>query len=114
IDDAVRDILMAKYRLGLFSNPYVPIERSQKELVSQEQRATSRSIATRTAVLLRNENNLLPLSHNLKSIALIGPLIDSKPDIMGSWSLGSHPEDTVTVVEGLQRNLASHGTKLLA
>jgi beta-glucosidase len=114
INDAVRSILMEKYRLGLFSNPYVPIERSQKELVSQEQRATSRSIATRTAVLLRNENNLLPLGHDLKSIALIGPLIDSQPDVMGSWSLGSHPEDTVTIVEGLRRHLASSGTKLLA
>jgi beta-glucosidase len=114
IDDAVRAILLEKYKLGLFSNPYVPLERSQKELVSDEQRAASRSIATRTAVLLRNENNLLPLSRDLRSIALIGPLIDSKPDVMGSWSLGSHAEDTVTVVEGLRRHLASSGTKLLA
>ena len=114
IDDAVRAILLEKYKLGLFSNPYVPLERSQKELVSDEQRAASRSIATRTAVLLRNENNLLPLSRDLKSIALIGPLIDSKPDVMGSWSLGSHPEDTVSVVEGLRRHLGSNGTKLLA
>ena len=114
IDDAVRAILLEKYKLGLFSNPYVPLERSQKELVSDEQRAASRSIATRTAVLLRNEKNLLPLSRDLKSIALVGPLIDSKPDVMGSWSLGSHAEDTVTVVEGLRRHLASGGTKLLA
>jgi beta-glucosidase len=114
IDDAVRGILLEKYKLGLFSNPYVPLERSQKELVSDEQRAASRSIATRTAVLLRNENNLLPLSRDLKSIALIGPLIDSKPDVMGSWSLGSHPGDTVSVVEGLRRHLAANGTKLLA
>lgn len=114
IDDAVRLILLEKYRLGLFSNPYVPLERSQKELVSDEQRAASRAIATRTAVLLRNENNLLPLSHDLKSIAVVGPLIESKPDVMGSWSLGSHAEDTVIVVEGLRRHLASSGTKLLA
>jgi beta-glucosidase len=114
INDAVLAILLEKYKLGLFSNPYVPLERSQKELVSDEQRAASRSIATRTAVLLRNENNLLPLNHDLKSIALIGLLIDSKPDVMGSWSLGSHPEDTVTVVEGLRRHLASGSTKLLA
>ena len=114
IDDAVRAILLEKYRLGLFNNPYVPIERSQKELVSDEQRAASRSIATRTAVLLRNENNLLPLRRDLKSIAVVGPLIDSRPDVMGSWSLGSHAEDTVTVVEGLRRHLASGSTKLLA
>ncbi|MEG9437626.1 beta-glucosidase BglX [Edaphobacter sp. HDX4] len=114
IDDAVRSILLAKYKLGLFKNPYVPLERSQKELVSDEQRSTARAIATRTAVLLRNQNSLLPLKKDLHSIALIGPLIDSQPDIMGSWSLGAHPQDTVTVEEGLKRYLASSGTKLLA
>jgi beta-glucosidase len=114
IDDAVRSILLAKYKLGLFKNPYVPLERSQRELVSDEQRSTARAIATRTAVLLRNQNSLLPLKKNLHSIALIGPLIDSQPDIMGSWSLGAHPQDTVTVEEGLKRYLASSGTKLLA
>ncbi|HEU4634939.1 MAG TPA: beta-glucosidase BglX [Edaphobacter sp.] len=114
IDNAVRDILLAKYKLGLFKNPYVPLERSQKELVSPEQRSASRAIATKTAVLLRNENNLLPLAKNLHSIALIGPLIDSQPDIMGSWSLAAHPQDTVTVEEGLRHYLTSSGTTLLA
>lgn len=114
IDDAVRWILLAKYKLGLFKDPYVSFDRVEKELVSEEQRTTSRSIATRTAVLLRNENNLLPLKRDLKSIALIGPLIDSRPDVMGSWSLGSHPEDTVTVAEGLKRYLASSGTKVFS
>jgi len=114
IDDAVREILVAKYKLGLFTNPYVPLERSQKELVSQEQRNASRAIATKTAVLLRNETNLLPLRKDLHSIALIGPLIDSQPDVMGSWSLAAHPQDTVTVVDGLRRFLAPTGTKLLA
>jgi beta-glucosidase len=114
IDDAVRGILLAKFNLGLFKNPYVPIERSQAELVSKEQRATSRAIAARTAVLLRNENNLLPLKSNLKSIALIGPLVDTQPDVMGSWSLGSHPQDTVTVIEGMRRHLGSNGTKILS
>lgn len=113
IDDAVRRILLAKYDLGLFQNPYVPLDRSRKELVSPEQRAASRSIATRTAVLLRNENNLLPLKRDLKSIAVIGPLIDSQPDVMGSWSLGSQPQDTVTVIEGMRRRFAPTGTKIL-
>jgi beta-glucosidase len=114
IDEAVRSILLTKYELGLFTNPYVLPDRSQKELVSQEQRTASRSIATKTAVLLRNQDNLLPLKRDLKSIALIGPLIDTKPDVMGSWSLGSHPDETVTVLEGMQRHLASSGTKILS
>jgi beta-glucosidase len=114
IDRSVHDILIAKYKLGLFKDPYVPSERSQAELVSKDQRAAARSIATRTAVLLRNEGGLLPLKPGVKSIALIGPLVDSKPDIMGSWSLGSHPEDTVTVLEGMRRRFESGGTKILS
>jgi len=114
IDDAVRSILLAKYKLGLFANPYVSLDRSQKELVSQEQRMASRSIAAKTSVLLRNEDNLLPLKRDLKSIALIGPLVNTRPDVMGSWSLGSHPDDTVTVIEGMRRHLASSGTKILS
>src|SRR5262249_9565494 len=107
-------LLLAKYKLGLFKDPYVPLERSEKELVSPEQRAASRAIAGRTAVLLRNENSLLPLKHDLKSIAVIGPLIESQPDVMGSWSLGSHPEDTVTVLEGMRRRFAAGGTRILS
>lgn len=114
IDRAVHDILIAKYKLGLFTNPYVSIQRSQAEFVSNEQRAATRSIATRTAVLLRNETNLLPLKSGFKSIAFIGPLVDSQPDIMGSWSLGSHPQDTVTVLEGVRRRFAASGTKILS
>lgn len=114
IDNAVRDILLAKYKLGLFKNPYVSLDRSQKELVSPEQRSSSRAIARKTGVLLRNENNLLPLKKDLHTIALIGPLIESQPDVMGSWSLGAHPQDTVTVEDGLKRYLASSGTTLLA
>jgi beta-glucosidase len=75
IDDAVRSILLAKYKLGLFKNPYISPERSQKELVSPEQRSASRAIAAKTVVLLRNENHLLPLKKDLRTIALIGPLI---------------------------------------
>jgi beta-glucosidase len=113
IDDAVWRILLVKYNLGLFKHPYVLLERSQKELVSSEQRSAARTVAGRTAVLLRNENNLLPLNRGLKSIAVIGPLVDTKPDVMGSWSLGSHPQDTVSVIEGLRRHFASDVTKIL-
>ncbi len=78
-------------------------------MVTPEQRATARKIATQTAVLLRDENNLLPLNPTYKTIALIGPLADSKPDIMGSWCLAGHPSDTVTVLEGMRNHYgASH------
>jgi beta-glucosidase len=113
IDSAVHDILMAKYRLGLFKQPYTSPDRAGKELMSPEQRSTARAAAARSAVLLRNSSGLLPLKKDLKSIAVIGPLVDSQPDILGSWSLASNSADAVTVVEGMHRRLASTSTKLM-
>src|ERR1700751_5227774 len=66
--------------------------------------------AERTAVLLRNQGGVLPLKRSVTSIAVIGPLADSKPDIMGSWSLAGHPADAVTVLEGLRKKLGSATT----
>jgi beta-glucosidase len=103
IDMAVEEILVAKYKLGLFNNPYIDVPHAASQLMTPEQREAARQTATHTAVLLRNEGNLLPLSQQYKSIALIGSLADSKPDIMGSWSLAGHPADSVTVLEGMQR-----------
>ena len=103
IDIAVREILIAKYRLGLFKNPYADLERNARETLSAEQRAATRKAATRTAVLLKNEGNLLPFKEAPRTMAVIGPLADSKPDTMGSWSLAGHPADTVTVLEGLKQ-----------
>jgi len=107
IDNAVRDILLAKYKLGLFRNPYINPAAAASHLVTPEQRKTARNIATRSTVLLRNENHLLPLNNSVKSIALIGELGDSKADIQGSWTLSSHPDEAVTVLEGLQRHFGS-------
>jgi beta-glucosidase len=103
IDQAVRNILLIKYRLGLFEHPYVDLAEIPRQLVTPGQREAARSVATRTAVLLRNQDNLLPLNKQIHSIAVIGPLADSKPDTMGSWSLAGHYDDTVTVLEGLRR-----------
>jgi beta-glucosidase len=113
IDAAVRRILMTKYKLGLFKDPYVAPELSERELVSTAQREAARAAADRTAVLLRNDGGMLPLDRNIRSIAVIGPLTDSKPDIMGSWSLAGHPEDTVTAIEGIRKRLATTGAKVL-
>jgi beta-glucosidase len=103
IDQAVRNILLIKYRLGLFEHPYVDLAEIPRQLVTPGQREAARSVATRTAVLLRNQDNLLPLNKQIHSIAVIGPLADSKPDTMGSWSLAGHYDDTVTVLDGLRR-----------
>lgn len=110
IDESVRRILTMKYRLGLFSHPYVAPSKAAAELVTPEQRQAARVAAERSAVLLRNENGLLPLSKSLRSIAVIGPLADSKPDIMGSWSLAGHPDDAVTVLEGIRKRFGQGTT----
>jgi beta-glucosidase len=106
IDAAVRNILVAKYKLGLFKNPYIDAVQTASQMVTPEQRETARHIATQTAVLLRDQNNLLPLGDKYKTIALIGPLADSRPDIMGSWCLAGHPTDTVTVLEGMRKRFS--------
>ena len=103
VDQAVHDILLAKYRLGLFQHPYTDLAAAPLQLVTPEQRAASRQAATRVAVLLRNEGALLPLSANTKKIALIGPLADTKIDLEGSWSLASNPADSVSVLEGMRK-----------
>ena len=107
IDDAVRDILLAKYRLGLFTHPYISVERANAELGSPAQREASRIAAERSAVLLRNEGRVLPLKKTVGSIAVVGALADSKPDTMGSWSIHGNHSDTVTVLQGLRKKLGS-------
>ncbi len=110
IDDSVRDILLMKYKLGLFTNPYISLEHARAELGSTAQRDAARAAAERSAVLLRNQGGVLPLKKSVASIAVIGPLADSKPDIMGSWSLAGHADDAVTVLEGLRKKLGSSAT----
>jgi beta-glucosidase len=102
INNAVRRILEAKYRLGLFQHPYAPAGAAERELVSAEQRHAAKLAAERTAVLLRNENKTLPLNRSIRSLAVVGALADSKADTMGSWSLAGHYDDTVTILEGLR------------
>lgn len=105
IDEAVRRILSVKYRLGLFEHPYSDPALANAQFVNAEQRAAARAAAIRSAVLLKNDGNVLPLQRP-KSIAVIGPLAASKVDIGGSWSLASHPADNVTVLEGIRRRYA--------
>ena len=107
VDRAVRDILMTKWRMGLFRAPYAEPGKAASELVNAEQRQAAREVATRTAVLLRNEGQLLPLERANVHIALIGPLADSKADILGSWSLAGHPADSVTVLEGMRERFGA-------
>ena len=105
IDSLVRPILETKYRLGLFDNPYVDMDKFRRETLSPEQREAARRAAEQTAVLLKNDGHLLPLSKSLKSIAVIGPLGDSPLDTMGSWAIHGDRRDTVTIARGLREAL---------
>ncbi len=92
IDTAVRRILEAKYRLGLFDNPYKYINpaREATQIYTQANREAARRIAAETFVLLKNNGNLLPLSADGK-IALIGPLADAATHMQGMWSVAAVP-----------------------
>ncbi len=99
IDDAVRPILEMKIRLGLFDHPYVDVARSRQILSTPEHRTAALHTAERTAVLLRNEGNLLPLNKSAyKKIAVVGPLADSQLDTLGSWVFQDDLQETVTVL----------------
>jgi beta-glucosidase len=103
IDQACRRILEAKYKLGLFADPYKYIdeERAKTEILSQKNRADAKRIAEAAMVLLKNNNQVLPLKKNAK-IALIGPLADNKRDMIGNWSAAGDWKQAIGVMEGLK------------
>jgi beta-glucosidase len=103
IDNAVRRILVAKYKLGLFDNPYKYCDknREKNEIMRQEYLDFARKFASESCVLLKNDNKILPIKKEVKTIAVIGPLADSKRDMLGSWSAAGDPEKCVTLLEGV-------------
>ncbi|HZA32360.1 MAG TPA: glycoside hydrolase family 3 N-terminal domain-containing protein [Propionibacteriaceae bacterium] len=103
LDTSVRRILEAKLRLGLFDQPYVDEDGAREVLADPSHREAARVAAERSAVLLRNEDALLPLSaEGLGSIAVIGPLADSKRDTLGPWVFDYDLDETVTVLDGIK------------
>ena len=106
VDEAVRDILITKYRLGLFDHPYVSMTPVGPE-AKTARREVARGAARQSAVLLRNQNDALPLKKTIQSIAIVGPLADSKPDTMGSWSLAGERDTVVTVLQGIRQKVGS-------
>src|ERR1019366_9095248 len=104
IDAAVRPILAAKFRLGLFERPYTDEARAKTIIGTPENRQAAREAAREAAVLLRNERETLPLSKDGgKSIAVIGPLADEKRDLLTMWAgFDVDASSTVTVLEGIR------------
>ena len=115
INTACRRILEAKYKLGLFSDPYryCDANRQKKEIFTAENRQAARDVAAETFVLLKNDNQLLPLKKEGK-IALIGPLANTRNNMSGTWSVAATPDRYATVKESMERALAGKATLLYA
>nr|WP_319510583.1 beta-glucosidase BglX [uncultured Draconibacterium sp.] len=103
INKACRRILEAKYKLGLFEDPYRYFDNSRPEndILTSEHRQVARQAAARSMVLLKNENQLLPLKKS-GTVALVGPLVDSRSNMLGTWAPTGDFNFAVTVLEGFQ------------
>jgi beta-glucosidase len=113
IDQACRRILEAKYKLGLFEDPYryCDLNRAKTEIFTPENRLVAREIAAQTFVLLKNDKQTLPLSGN-GTIALIGPLADNRENMTGTWSVSADFSKSVSLLDGL-KNAAGSSSKIL-
>lgn len=115
IDTACRRILEAKYRLGLFDDPYkyCDLSRPAKQVYIPEHRADARKLATETFVLLKNQENLLPLQAKGK-IALIGPLANTRENMPGTWAVAAVSSKYSTLVEGFKAAVGNKAEILYA
>jgi beta-glucosidase len=118
LDNAVREILGAKWEMGLFHDPYLRI--GAKPAIAEDvfaesrlHRADARKVAGQSMVLLENRNQALPLKKG-GTIALVGPLADSHLDMLGSWSASGRDKQTVTVRQGMEAVLGNQATLLYA
>jgi len=113
IDNACRKILEAKYKLGLFDDPYryCNEQKAKTELMSNANLQAAREVAEHSFVLLKNDNNVLPLPKS-GTIALIGPLADNKRNMLGTWSVSGDPEKSVTIMQGI-KNIVGNGVNVL-
>lgn len=113
IDDACRRILEAKYKLGLFQDPfrYVNETRPEKEILTAQNRQAAREIAARSMVLLKNDGQVLPLKKS-GTIALIGPLANNRTEMLGTWAVSGDNTKSVTIQEGLQ-NVAGNSINIV-
>ena len=107
IDDAVRNVLRAKFRLGLFDHPFVDENLEKITLKKPEFMQAARDSAIESFVLLKNEHETLPISKNVKSIAVVGALASDKANTLDWWAGDAKAEDSVTILEGIQQKLGT-------
>ena len=102
LDESVRRILRVKFRLGLFDHPYTDVSLLDKVELCPEHIAAAKKVAEKSIVLLKNDGNLLPLSKNVHSIAVIGSLADDRGAQFGTWAALTCPEKAVSVLDGIK------------
>lgn len=105
IDRSVRRVLRQKFELGLFENPYVDPARAESEIRTSEHKELARQVALESLTLLKNDDALLPLPKDIKSIAVIGPNAHTMYNQLGDYTAPQHPDNIVTVLEGIQNKL---------
>ena len=118
LDNAVREVLGAKYDMGLFADPYLRIGKAEDDPAdakaeSRLHRAEAREVARKSLVLLKNQNDTLPLKKQAR-IALVGPLAKAPIDIMGSWAAAGQPAQSVTVYDGMRNAIGQQDNLIYA
>ena len=108
IDEAVGRILRIKFRLGLFENPYTPEYPENQRVLLPENRKLAEKLAEESMVLLKNKNQILPL--NQKNIAVIGPMVKDRENIIGSWTAHGRTKDVETLWDGLKKEFTGKAT----
>nr|WP_298120253.1 beta-glucosidase BglX [uncultured Pseudoxanthomonas sp.] len=118
LDASVRRVLNAKYRLGLFDDPYRSCTddgaRERALTLTPEHRADARRMAQKSLVLLENDNQVLPLAKSVRTLAVIGPLADHRRAMLGNWAVAGREEDAVTPLEGLKAALGDRTRLVVA
>ena len=116
IDESVRRILKVKFRLGLFDDPYKYLNprREKNEILSEENLTAAREVAKKSIVLLKNQDEILPLQKSGKTIAVIGELAESKDVPLGSWRAQAVPNSAVSLLEGIQNAVDNQNNVLFA
>ncbi len=115
IDNATRLILEAKYDLGLFHDPYkyCDLKRAKTEVYTASNRAEARKIAAQSLVLLKNNNQLLPLKKS-STVAVIGPLADAKENMAGTWSVATKMDKSISLIAGIKEVVGNNSKVLYA
>ena len=105
VDQAVRRVLRAKWDLGLFEDPYRygSPAKEDRVILSDQHRQLARTAAHQSMVLLKNENDMLPLADTIETLAVIGPLADDARSILGEWAASGRAEDAIPILEGLRK-----------